>query len=115
MGRDASGKKILISGGVIPESIVDVRVLKDRSNRIEGQLLRVVQKSPLEAELPPHFQVYGGCRWLPIPYEKQLQIKEQQIREVFIHTPEIVAGVVWHPIVASPEIYGYRNKVEFSW
>lgn len=22
---------------------------------------------------------------------------------------------VFHPIVASPEIYGYRNKVEFSW
>lgn len=90
LGRDATGKKILISGGVIPGSIVDVRVLKNRSNRIEGQLLRVVKKSPLEAALPEHFQVYGGCRWLPIPYEKQLEIKEAQVREVFIHTPAII-------------------------
>jgi tRNA/tmRNA/rRNA uracil-C5-methylase (TrmA/RlmC/RlmD family) len=42
-------------------------------------------------------------------------MKEQQIREVFIHTPEMVAGATWHPIVASPEVYGYRNKLEFSW
>ncbi len=115
MGRDASGKKILISGGAIPESTVDVRVLKNRSNRIEGQILRVVKRSPLEAHLPAKFQVYGGCRWLPIPHEKQLEMKEQQIREVFVHTPEMVANATWHPIVASPEVYGYRNKLEFSW
>ena len=115
MGTDVSGKKILISGGAIPESTVDVRVLKNRSNRIESQLIRVVKKSPLEARLPEHFQVYGGCRWLPIPHEKQLEIKAQQIKEVFIHTPEMVANATWHPIVASPEVYGYRNKVEFSW
>lgn len=78
-------------------------------------MLRVVKKSPLEVELPRNFQLYGGCRWLPIPHEKQLEIKEQQIKEVFIHTPELVKDVAWHPIVGSPEIYGYRNKVEFSW
>lgn len=105
----------MISGGAIPESTVDIRVLKNRSNRIEGQILRVVKKSPLEEKLPEHFQVYGGCRWLPIPHKKQLEMKEQQIREVFIHHPEMVTSVTWHPIVASPEIYGYRNKVEFSW
>jgi hypothetical protein len=22
---------------------------------------------------------------------------------------------IFHPIIPSPEIYGYRNKVEFSW
>ena len=115
LGRDGTGKKILISGGAIPESVVDVRVLKNRSNRIESQLIRVIKKSPLEASLPDKFQVYGGCRWLPIPHQKQLEIKEQQIREVFIHTPEMVKDVTWHPIVASPEVYGYRNKVEFSW
>lgn len=115
LGRDTTGKKVLISWGAIPESVVDIRVLKNRSNRIEGQILRVVKRSPLEAKLPEHFQVYGGCRWLPIPHEKQLEMKEQQIREVFIHTPEMVAGATWHPIVASPEVYGYRNKLEFSW
>jgi tRNA/tmRNA/rRNA uracil-C5-methylase (TrmA/RlmC/RlmD family) len=74
-----------------------------------------VKKSPLEATLPAHFQVYGGCRWLPIPYEEQTKIKEQQIKEVFHHVPELTQNTTWHPIVVSPEIHGYRNKVEFSW
>jgi tRNA/tmRNA/rRNA uracil-C5-methylase (TrmA/RlmC/RlmD family) len=95
--------------------VVDIRVVKNRSNRIEGQILNVVKKSPLEASLPEHFQVYGGCRWLPIPYEEQTKIKEQQIREVFHHVPELTKNTAWHPIQASPEIHGYRNKVEFSW
>jgi tRNA/tmRNA/rRNA uracil-C5-methylase (TrmA/RlmC/RlmD family) len=89
--------------------------VKNRSNRIEGQILNVVKKSPLEQTLPEHFQVYGGCRWLPIPYEEQTKIKEQQIREVFHHTPELTKDTTWHPIQVSPETYGYRNKVEFSW
>ena len=110
-----TGKRIIISGGAIPWSIVDIRVVKNRSNRIEGQILNVVKKSPLEASLPEHFQVYGGCRWLPIPYEEQVKIKEQQIREVFHHVPELTKDTTWHPIQVSPEIYGYRNKVEFSW
>jgi tRNA/tmRNA/rRNA uracil-C5-methylase (TrmA/RlmC/RlmD family) len=42
-------------------------------------------------------------------------MKEQQVREVFVHTPEMVTTAIWHPIVTSPEVYGYRNKVEFSW
>jgi tRNA/tmRNA/rRNA uracil-C5-methylase (TrmA/RlmC/RlmD family) len=94
---------------------VDIRVVKNRSNRIEGQILNVVKKSPLEATLPDHFQVYGGCRWLPIPYEEQTKMKEQQIREVFHHIPELTKQTTWHPIQVSPEIHGYRNKVEFSW
>lgn len=110
-----SGKRIIISGGAIPGSIVDIRVVKNRSNRIEGQILNVIKKSPLEQPLPDHFQVYGGCRWLPIPYEEQVKIKEQQIREVFHHVPELTTNTTWHPIQVSPEIYGYRNKVEFSW
>lgn len=110
-----SGKRIIISGGAIPGSIVDIRVVKNRSNRIEWQILNVVKKSPLEQALPEHFQVYGGCRWLPIPYEEQTKIKEQQIHEVFHHVPELTKGTTWHSIQVSPEVYGYRNKVEFSW
>lgn len=88
-------------------------------------------KSPLEQELPAHFQVYGGCKWLPIAYEEQLRIKEEQVREAFHYiekywndSSSLSFGgegrgegrkpPIFHPIVASPEIYGYRNKVEFS-
>lgn len=66
----------MISGGVIPGSIVNLRILKSKKHHIEAQVLDTVKKSPLETELPAHFQVYGGAKWLPIRYEDQLKIKE---------------------------------------
>lgn len=109
------GKKIIISWWAIPGSFVNVKILKSKKNYYEWQLLETVKKSPLEKDLSAHFQVYGGCKWLPINYEDQLAIKEWQVRESFNHIREFVEKTNFHPIVASPEIYGYRNKVEFSW
>lgn len=109
------GRKILISGGAIPGQIVNLRVLKAKKNYLEAQILTVVAPSPFEGPLPAHFQVYGGCKWLPIRYEKQLEIKEEQVRDALRPLRSFLEKTVFHPIVASPEIFGYRNKVEFSW
>lgn len=116
LSHTAEGKAIMIAGGVIPGSVVNLRVLKSRSNHLEAQLLDVVKPSPLEVELPSHYQVYGGCKWLPIGYEDQLRIKTEQVAECMESTHRYWGenAPVFHPIVASPEIYGYRNKVEFS-
>jgi len=58
-------------------------VIKTRKNHLECQIVNTVKKSPLEQELSPDMQVTGGCKWLPIPYEKQLEIKQAQIQEAF--------------------------------
>lgn len=116
LARAEDGRAIMISGGVIPGQTVSVRVLKTRKGHIEAQVLEVLEHSPLEQPLPAHFQVYGGCKWLPIRYEDQLRIKDEQVKECFsgLASRGLVSPEVWHPIVASPEIYGYRNKLEFS-
>ena len=108
-------KKVIITWGVIPESYVNLRVLKIKNSYIEAQMLDTVKKSKLEEKLPEHFQVYGGCKWLPIRYEKQLEIKEEQVKEALHHLREFTKETNFHPIKKSPEIYWYRNKVEFSW
>lgn len=77
------GRKIIVTGGVVPESIVNLRILKAKKGYLEAQLSDTVKKSPLERELPAHYQVYGGCKWLPIAYEEQLRIKSEQVREAF--------------------------------
>ncbi len=106
----------MISGGVIPGSTIRARVLKSRKSVIEAQYLETITRSPLERDLPPHYQVYGGCKWLPIQYADQLQIKESQIQECFGQMQSIIDThhPVFHPIVPSPETEGYRNKLEFS-
>jgi len=107
-------KKIIITGGAIPGSIVNLRILKSKSKYLEAQVLDVVKKSPLEKELPANFQVYWGCKWLPIDYRQQLKIKEEQVKEALFHLKDFTKNTKFHPIVASDNIYWYRNKLEFS-
>lgn len=109
------GRKIIISGGAIPDAIVDLRITKSKKNHLEAQIYRTIKRSPLEMDIPSNWQLYGGCKWLPIPYPKQLEIKEQQITEAFHSLQEETKNTTWHPIIGSPESEKYRNKVEFSW
>ncbi len=82
--------------------------------------MQTVQKSPLEQPIPEAWQLYGGCKWLPIPYKTQLTIKEEQVHEAFHsllkhHPTSISTDIQFHPIIASSQSEHYRNKVEFSW
>src|SRR5579885_385484 len=60
--------------------------------------------------LCPHFGVCGGCSRQDVPYEAQLAQKESLVRNA-------LAGLEYEefrPIWPSPEVYFYRNKMEFS-
>lgn len=100
---------------VLPGQKVSFRVNKNRKKKAEGVLLEVLEKSPMEKEeaVCPHFGKCGGCTYISLPYEEQLQVKEGQIRNLLApyleENPEIFEG-----IKASPVIYGYRNKMEFT-
>jgi len=54
----------------------------------------------------------GGCNKLNIDYEKQLESKE---RNVFKMLKEYqINPHTYHGIISSPNVYGYRNKMEYS-
>lgn len=74
-----------------------------------------MKKSPIEREIPDKWQEYGGAKWLSIPYEEQLKIKESQIKEAFYPLKNYTENTNFHPIIPSVESEHYRNKVEFSW
>ena len=73
-------------------------------------------KSPLETGSPcSHFGVCGGCTYLSLPYEEQLGIKEGQVKRLLDHCLEGQESEwQWEGIKGSPAVYGYRNKMEFS-
>ena len=59
-----------------------------------------------------HFGMCGGCAYRDIPYEKQLENKEAEVKELL--KEYIDDECVWEGILPSPVIEGYRNKMEFS-
>ena len=95
---------------------VQARVNKKRKGKAEGALISVIERSPLERPSPcPAFGICGGCTYLCLPYEEQCAIKEKQVRELLEEAMPEGASMNWfNGILPSPVIYGYRNKMEFS-
>ncbi len=100
----------------LPGQKISLSVSKVRNGKAEGRLLEVMEKSPLETGHPcSHFGVCGGCSYLSLPYEEQLRIKEGQVKRLLdtcLGRQE--SGWRWEGIKGSPVVYGYRNKMEFS-
>lgn len=106
------GQRVQVKN-VIEGQQVEIRLTKKRKDRMQGMLLRVLEKSPLETEkaLCPHFGQCGGCTYQSMGYEHQLAMKERQVKELLDSTGQEYA---WDGISGSPITKGYRNKMEFS-
>lgn len=97
----------------IPGQKVRIMVTKKRSKKIEGRILEVLQKAPEEI-MPacPHFGRCGGCSLQNLPYENQLAMKNDYVMGLLADAG--ITGYDALPIVPSPEVCGYRNKMEYS-
>ncbi|SFG50558.1 23S rRNA (uracil-5-)-methyltransferase RumA [Lachnospiraceae bacterium C7] len=108
------GEKVIVKN-TIPGQKVEFMVNKVRHGKAEGRLLSVVEKSPLEeTSACPHFGICGGCVYQSLPYEKQLELKENQVKKLIEDAVKDQCEYEFMPIVASPREYEYRNKMEFT-
>ncbi len=66
--------------------------------------------SPSAAALCPHFGQCGGCATQDVPFALQLADKEAVVRAaVAAAAPSEI-----RPILPSPDVFHYRNKMEFA-
>ena len=107
------GERVVVKNA-IPGQKVRFGVNKKRGGRCEGRHLEVIEPSPLErtdGSACPHFGTCGGCLYQSLPYEKQLEIKEQQVKALL---DSVCDSYEFEGIKGSPIFDGYRNKMEFS-
>ena len=111
-----AGEETCVVKNSLPGQKVSFLVNKVRHGKADARLLEVVESSPLETGEPcSHFGVCGGCTYLSLPYEEQLQIKERQVQKLLERALEGQKEPwQWEGIKGSPQPYGYRNKMEFS-
>ncbi len=110
---EGEDKKVVVKNG-IPGQKVRFAVNKMRKGKAEGRLLEVLEKSPLEQREPvcSIFPACGGCMYQTMPYEEQMKMKGQQVKEIL--DAAIVGDYIFEGVKASPKEFGYRNKMEFS-
>ena len=105
-------REIHMKGGITGQK-VKASVKKTRSGKADVKMLELLENSPLETETPcKHFNVCGGCSILSVPYEKQLEIKERQVMDLFL--AQDIFGFNFQGIQGSPQAKEYRNKMEYT-
>ncbi|MBS5954686.1 MAG: 23S rRNA (uracil(1939)-C(5))-methyltransferase RlmD [Paraclostridium bifermentans] len=105
-------RDIYMKGGITGQK-VKASVKKTKSGKAEVKMMELLESSPLETETPcKHFNVCGGCSILSVPYEKQLEIKERQVMDLFLE--QDIFGFNFQGIEQSPQTKEYRNKMEYT-
>ena len=113
---DYDGRVIFVTGGAIPGTVANLKVLKKKKSFLETQIVEIIKKSPIEIENPNNkYWMSGGWKWINIPYTEQLKIKQEQVKEALKIVEQKQANLPYLPIEGSPIIDWYRNKVEFSY
>ena len=106
--------KVLFVPFAAPGDVCDIQVVRKKSSFMEGKIARLVEPSPVRTEpFCPHFTICGGCKWQHLPYDLQLQSKDQVVRDALVRLGKIEVQQ-YLPILGSANTEHYRNKLEFT-
>jgi 23S rRNA (uracil1939-C5)-methyltransferase len=98
----------------LPGDTVRARVTKVQRRHAEAIVTEVLAAGPQRVEAPcAHYPDCGGCRFQDLAYEAQLAAKQAWVGDSLTR----IAGIADPPleaIVGAEELFGYRNKMEYS-
>ena len=97
-----------------PGDIVDLKVDKKKRSYAEAHIEKMIEPSPIRvAPRCEHFTICGGCKWQHLPYDEQLKFKQQQVEDALTRIAKVELPPI-SPILGSEKIWGYRNKMEYT-
>ena len=97
-----------------PGDVIDLKIDRKKHSFAEGHIERLVKPSVLRVEpMCEQFGLCGGCKWQHLPYEYQLQCKQQQVVDAMERIAKVPIPAI-NPILGSAVTTHYRNKLEFT-
>jgi 23S rRNA (uracil1939-C5)-methyltransferase len=99
----------------LPGDRVRARVTKVKRSHAEALATDVLRAGPHRVDAPCiHFPACGGCRFQDLAYETQLEQKRAQVYDALQRLGGIAEPPLQEIVPCEPEIFHYRNKVEYS-
>lgn len=100
--------------GTAPGDKIKAMITRKKKSFREAKMLELIDPSPIRVEpVCRHANTCGGCTWQHIPYEKQVEYKEQHVRDHIERIAHLSPDIV-QPIIPCDEPLYYRNKMEYS-
>jgi len=100
--------------GAVPGDLVRAKIFKRKKQFAEARTIEVLRPSLKRIEPKcQYFGTCGGCRWQFLDYKDQLEYKTNHVKEAFSHIGKF-ENILVLDALGSPEIFHYRNKMEFS-
>jgi 23S rRNA (uracil1939-C5)-methyltransferase len=109
------GVVTFVPGAVVGDK-VRLRTVKTKRRHRLGKIVSLEEPSPFRVKPEcPHFPVCGGCAFQHLLYSKQLEIKQNYLLQTLRKIGRIdTAALATEHIFSSPEIFSYRNKMEYA-
>jgi 23S rRNA (uracil1939-C5)-methyltransferase len=106
------GNKVSIKS-TLPGQTVIGRIAKKKQDGFEAKLITILKD--VDYKIEPKCKITdlcGGCSHQFLSYEKQLELKKQQVLRLFYEGE--IKDFEFLGIEESPSVFEYRNKMEFS-
>lgn len=114
IGKAPDGEIVVIMKGCVPGDTIDFIVNKKKKGLKHGFVKTIKKLSPDRvAPFCEHFGTCGGCKWQNLSYAKQLELKEEAVRQAIKRIAKDDSTKVL-PIKGSDKIKEYRNKLEYT-
>ena len=112
----ADGFTLFVKDAVVGD-LAEVKLVKVKKNYAYARLEKVLFPSPFRAEpVCPVYRQCGGCQLQALAYEKQLEFKQNKIRNNLIRIGGFESAEIdekMEPIVGMEEPWHYRNKAQY--
>ena len=109
-----AGKYVVFVKGGVPGDRVRAMVTRSRSSHGEARVLEVLEPSPQRVAAPcADFGSCGGCAFQTLDYSAQLEQKRALVGDPLQRIGGLEELAV-APCLPSPDVWHYRNKMEFS-
>jgi 23S rRNA (uracil1939-C5)-methyltransferase len=111
VGRLGDGGYVVFVSGALPGDRVRAVVVKRKRSYAHARMVEVLRESP--ERIAPTAD-HPGVAWQVLPYERQLQIKQEQVEDALRRIGRL-EGFELEEIVPALSQWRYRNKLEYSW
>ncbi|WP_244833408.1 23S rRNA (uracil(1939)-C(5))-methyltransferase RlmD [Clostridium sp. BJN0001] len=113
LGVGTAEDRLIYVKNTFKGQVVEAKIKKKRDGYAQAKFETILERADYEKDsVCPHSDSCGGCSSITIPYEKQLEFLETEVKDLF-KAQDLSMGE-YLGIEGSKDQFEYRNKMEFT-